>query len=457
MEVVIVNQIPEDRISSLPRASRGHKSPVSSHQSPRVAFCRHPPNNKEEISTREAIMPEAVIVSAVRTPVGRAYKGSLRTTRPDDLAALAIKEALARVPGLAANEIDDVILGCAMPEGEQGMNVARIAALRAGLPVETSAMTINRFCSSGLQAIALAAERIRSGSAEVIVAGGTESMSMVPMGGNKISPNPWLVDHYPDAYISMGLGTEGIARKFGITREQADEFSLNSHKKALAAIAACHFKDETIPVEVKITSVPNGNGASSQSKSAPKPVTQTMTFSVDEGPRADTSLEALAKLKPAFHVKGTVTAGNSSQMSDGAAATVVMSDARAKSLGVKPLARFVAYATAGVLPEEFGIGPVAAIPKALKLAGLKLGDIGVFELNEAFAAQSLAVIKQAGLDPSRVNPNGGAIALGHPLGCTGAKLTATILRELQRRNARYGMVTMCIGGGMGAAGIFERL
>ncbi len=282
-------------------------------------------------------------------------------------------------------------------------------------------------------------------------------MSLVPMGGNKISPNPWLVDHYPDAYISMGLGTENIARKFGITREQADEFSLGSHTKALAAIAAGKFKDETVPVEVKITSVPNGNGASPKATSARKPVTQTLTFSVDEGPRADTSLDALAKLKPAFHVKGTVTAGNSSQMSDGAAATVVMSDARAKSLGVKPLARFVAYATAGVLPEEFGIGPVAAIPKALKLAGLSLKDIAVIELNEAFAAQSLAVVQQAGLDPARVNPNGGAIALGHPLGCTGAKLTASIIRELQRRNARYGMVTMCIGGGMGAAGSFERL
>ena len=400
-------------------------------------------------------MHEAVIVSSIRTPVGRAYKGTLRATRPDDLAALAIKEALARVPGLEAKEIDDVILGCAMPEGEQGMNVARIASLRAGLPVETSAMTINRFCSSGLQSIALAAERIRGGSAQVIVAGGTESMSLVPMGGNKISPNPWLVDHYPDAYISMGLGTENIARKFGITREQADEFSLGSHKKALAAIAAGKFKDETVPVEVNITSVPNGNGA--KARSAPKAVTQTLTFSVDEGPRADTSLDALAKLKPAFHVQGTVTAGNSSQMSDGAAATVVMSDARAKSLGVKPLARFVAYATAGVLPEEFGIGPVAAIPKALQLAGLSLKDLAVIELNEAFAAQSLAVIQQAGLDPARVNPNGGAIALGHPLGCTGAKLTASILRELERRNARFGMVTMCIGGGMGAAGIFERL
>ena len=413
-------------------------------------------------------MAEAVIVSAVRTPVGKAFKGSLRTTRPDDLAALAIREALARVPGLDAKEIDDVILGCAMPEGEQGMNVARIASLRAGLPIETSAMTVNRFCSSGLQAIAIAAERIRAGSAHAIVAGGTESMTMVPMGGNKVSPNPWLVDHNPDTYINMGLGTENIARKFGITREQADQFSVESHKKALAAIAAGHFKDETVPVEVKITAVDNGNGVSAgrapgsasgsgRATAAAKAATQTFTFEIDEGPRADTSLEALAKLKPAFHAKGTVTAGNSSQMSDGAAAAVVMSEERAKALGLKPLARFVAYATAGVLPEEFGIGPVAAIPKALKLAGLTLKDIAVFELNEAFAAQSLAVIQQAGLDPARVNPYGGAIALGHPLGCTGAKLTATILRELQRLNARYGMVTMCIGGGMGAAGIFERL
>ena len=402
-------------------------------------------------------MPEAVIVSAVRTPVGRAYKGSLRTTRPDDLAALAIKEALARVPGLEPKDVDDVILGCAMPEGEQGMNVARIASLRAGLPVETSAMTINRFCSSGLQAIALAAERIRSGGAEIIIAGGTESMSMVPMGGNKISPNPWLVDHYPDAYINMGLGTENIARKFGVTREQADEFSASSHKKALAALAAGFFKDETIPVEVKITTLANGNGASSKPKGPAKPTTQTFTFDADELPRADTNLDALAKLKPAFHIKGTVTAGNSSPMSDGASATVVMSDARAKSLGLKPMARFVSYATAGCPPEEFGIGPVYAIPKALKLAGLSRNDIAVIELNEAFAAQSLCVIQQAQLDSARVNPNGGAIALGHPLGCTGAKLTATLIRDLQRKNARYGMVTMCIGGGMGAAGIFERL
>jgi len=400
-------------------------------------------------------MPEAVIVSSVRTPVGRGYKGSLRTTRPDDLAAIVIKEALARVPGLDLKEIDDVILGCAMPEGEQGMNVARIAALRAGLPVETSAMTINRFCSSGLQAIALAADRIRSGAAQVIVAGGTESMSLVPMGGHKISPNPWLVDHYPDAYINMGLGTEHIARKFGISREQADQFALDSHKKAVAALAAEKFKDETVPVEVKITALPNSNGT--KPKGPVKPATQSFVFDKDEMPRADTSLEVLAGLKPAFHVKGTVTAGNSSPMSDGAAAVVVMSDAKAAQLGLKPQARFVAFATAGCPPEEFGIGPVYAIPKVLDLAGLSLNDVAMIELNEAFAAQALAVIQQANLDAARVNPNGGAIALGHPLGCTGAKLTASLIRELQRRNARYGMVTMCIGGGMGAAGIFERL
>jgi acetyl-CoA acyltransferase len=400
-------------------------------------------------------MPEAVIVSSVRTPVGRGFKGSLRTSRPDDLAALVIKEALARVPGLDPKQIDDVILGCAMPEGEQGMNVARIAALRAGLPVETSAMTVNRFCASGLQAIAQAAERIRSGAAHVIVAGGTESMSMVPMGGNKISPNPWLVDHYPDAYINMGLGTENLARKFGITRENADQFATNSHRKAVAALASDQFKDETVPVEVKITSLPNGNGA--KGKTAPKPATQSFVFERDELPRPETSMQVLAALKPAFHAKGTVTAGNSSPMSDGAAAVVLMSEAKAAELGLKPQARFVSYATAGCPPEEFGIGPVYAIPKALALAGLSLSDLAVVELNEAFAAQSLAVIQQANLDAARVNPNGGAIALGHPLGCTGAKLTASLVRELQRRDARYGMVTMCIGGGMGAAGIFERL
>lgn len=399
-------------------------------------------------------MAEAFIVSSVRTAVGRAGKGSLRTTRPDDLAAEVIKAALARVPGLDPREIDDVILGCAMPEAEQGMNVARIASLRAGLPVQCSAMTINRFCSSGLQAIAIAVDRIRTGAAQVIVAGGTESMSMVPMGGNKVSVNPWLAENNPDSYISMGLGTENIARKFRVTREQADQFSLESHKKAVAALAVGKFKDETIPVEVKITSAPESTSAG---KGAAKTATQTFVFDTDEGPRVDTSLEALGKLKPAFHVQGMVTAGNSSQLSDGAAAAVLMSEERAKALGLKPLARLVSFATAGCPPEEFGIAPVYAIPKALKLAGLKLGDLAVIELNEAFAAQSLAVIQEARLDPARVNPNGGAIALGHPLGCTGAKLTASIIRELQRRNARYGMVTMCVGGGMGAAGVIERL
>jgi len=399
-------------------------------------------------------MREAVIVSSVRTAVGKAFKGTLRAMRPDDLAAAAIQSAMARVPGLDAREIEDVILGCAMPEGEQGMNVARIAALRAGLPVESSAMTINRFCSSGLQAIAIAAERIMVGHAEVIVAGGTESMSMVPMGGNKVSPNPWLMDHYPDSYLGMGLTAENLARKYGITREQADQFSYQSHQKALAAIAAGKFRDEVVPVEVRITALENGaNGGSNGSR----PKTTTTMFDTDEGPRADTSLEALAKLKPAFHARGTTTAGNSSQMSDGAAAAVVMSAERAKALGAKPLARFLAFATAGCPPEEMGVGPVYAIPKALKLAGLALDDIEVIELNEAFAVQALSVIKFAELDPARVNPNGGAIALGHPLGCTGAKLTATIVRELERRKARYGLVTMCVGGGMGAAGIFERL
>jgi acetyl-CoA acyltransferase len=393
---------------------------------------------------------DAVIVSSVRTAVGKAGKGALRSTRPDDLAAIAIRAAIDRVPGLDPKGIDDVILGCAMPEAEQGMNVARIAALRAGLPVEISAMTINRFCSSGLQAIAQAAERIMLGHSEVILAGGTESMSLVPMGGNKVAPNPWLMDHYPDAYLGMGLTAENLARKYNITRREADEFSYASHQKALAAIAAGKFKDEIVPVEVHTTLVSNGNGVGGRAK------TTNSMFDTDEGPRADTSLEALAKLKPAFHARGTVTAGNSSQMSDGAAAAVVMSADRARALGVKPLARFVAFATAGAPPEEMGIGPVHAIPKVLRIAGLTLDQIDVIELNEAFAAQSLTVIRQAGLDPARVNPNGGAIALGHPLGCTGAKLTATILRELERRNARYGLVTMCIGGGMGAAGIFER-
>ena len=391
-------------------------------------------------------MREVVIVSAVRTPVGKAYKGTLRATRPDDLGATAIKGALERVPKLDPKEIEDVILGCAMPEAEQGMNVARIASLRAGLPIEISAMTINRFCSSGLQAIALAAERIMAGGAETVVAGGVESMTMIPMGGHKVSANPWLISNYPDAYLSMGLTAERLAKRFHITREQADEFSLESHKKAIAAIEAGKFDDEIVPVAVSFTT-PNGS----------KPKRQEILFKMDEGPRADTSLEGLAALKAAFHVKGTVTAGNSSQMSDGAAAAVVMSAERAKALGLKPLARYVGYATAGYKPEEMGIGPVFAIPKVLRMAGLKLSDIDVIELNEAFAAQSLAVIQEGKLDSSRINVNGGAIALGHPLGCTGAKLTAIIIRELKRRGGRYGMVTMCVGGGMGAAGIFENL
>jgi acetyl-CoA acyltransferase len=398
-------------------------------------------------------MREAVIVSSVRTAVGKAPKGTLRTTRPDDLAALVIQEALARAKGLKPEDVEDVVIGCATPEAEQGMNLARIASLRAGLPVSVSAMTINRFCSSGLQAIAIAAERIMAGQGEVAIAGGAESMSMVPMGGHKIAPNPWLIDNFPDAYINMGLTAENVAIKYGVTRLQADEFSLRSHQKALAAIAAGKFKDEIVPVDVSYSVLEAGANGSA---SGAKPRTIKIRFDTDEGPRADTSLEALGKLRPAFHARGVVTAGNSSQTSDAAAACVVMSAERARQLGLKPLARFVAFATAGAPPEEMGIGPVNAIPKALKIAGLKLDQIDVIELNEAFAAQALAVINVAGLDPARVNVNGGAVALGHPLGCTGAKLTASILRELERRNARYGLVTMCIGGGMGAAGIFER-
>jgi acetyl-CoA acyltransferase len=389
---------------------------------------------------------DVVIVSSVRTAVGKSGKGTLRVTRPDDLAATAIKGALERVPQVDPKEIEDVIIGCATPEAEQGMNVARIASLRAGLPVEVSAMTINRFCSSGLQAISLAADSIMAGRAEIAIGGGVESMSMIPMGGHKVSANPWLVGNYPDAYLSMGLTAERLAKRFGITREQADEFSLNSHKKALAAIQAGRFEDEIVPVPVSFTT-PNGS----------KPKRIDITFKVDEGPRADTTMEALSALRPAFHAKGTVTAGNSSQTSDGAAASVLMSADKARQLGIKPLARFVAFATAGYKPEEMGLGPVYAIPKVLKMTGLKLEDISVFELNEAFAAQALSVIKEAGLDTSKINPNGGAVALGHPLGCTGAKLTATIIRELKRSNGRYGIVTMCIGGGMGAAGIIENV
>jgi acetyl-CoA acyltransferase len=392
-------------------------------------------------------MNEAVVVSAVRTAVGKAPKGILKSTRPDDLGAIAVKGALACVPALDPKEIEDVIIGCAMPEAEQGLNMARIISLRAGLPVSAAAMTINRYCASGLQSIALAADRIRGGGADVIVAGGAESMSYLPMGGNKIAVNPWLIDNYPGSYMSMGLTAERVAKHYGITREESDQFALDSHRKALAATRAGNFADEIVPVPV-VTTVPNGSG---------KPVTNEKEFKVDEGPRADTSFEALSRLRAVFHAKGVVTAGNSSQTSDGAAAAVVMSERRAREIGALPLARFVSFAYAGCLPEEMGIGPIYAIPKALKLAGLTLDQVDVIELNEAFAAQSLAVIRTLSIDPARVNVNGGAIALGHPLGCTGAKLTATLLRELKRRNARYGLVTMCVGGGMGAAGIFENL
>ncbi len=392
-------------------------------------------------------MRDAVIVSAVRTATGRAPKGTLKNTRPDEMGAAVIKEAIRRVEGLDVAEIEDVIMGCAMPEAEAGMNVARAASVRAGLPVETSAMTINRFCSSGLQSIAIAADRIRTGAAETIIAGGLETMSLIPMGGHTIRPNPYLVEHYPDFYLNMGLATENVARKYEISREEQDAFAARSHEKAARAIDSGNFKDEVVPLTVSVEEL-NERGQKTQ---------REIVFETDEGVRRDTSTDALAKLKPAFHLKGTITAGNASQMSDGAAAAVVMSDARAKELGLKPLGRFIAYATAGCPPEEMGIGPVFAIPKALKLAGLSLDQIDVIELNEAFAAQSLAVIKTLGLDIEKVNVNGGAIALGHPLGCTGAKLTATILRELERRKGRYGMVTMCVGGGMGAAGIFERI
>jgi acetyl-CoA acyltransferase len=393
-------------------------------------------------------MQDAVIVSTVRTAVGKAPRGTLATARPDDLAATVIDAAFARVPQLDKREVDDVILGCAHPEAEQGMNVARIASLRAGLPVEVSAMTVNRFCASGLQAIAQAADRIRGGGASVVVAGGTESMSMIPMGGHKISANPWLVDNLPAAYLSMGLTAERVGERFHVSREDADAFALASHQKALKAIAEGRFVDEIVPVEWTQRTPKNGSA---------KPIEEKRSFQVDEGPRADTSAEALANLKPAFHAKGTVTAGNSSQTSDGAAAAIVMSAERAAALGMKPVARFVAFATAGCAPDIMGIGPVDAVPKALKIAGLKLDDIGLVELNEAFAAQSLAVIRELGLDPEKVNVNGGAIALGHPLGCTGAKLTATLLHEMQRRKVRYGLVTMCVGGGMGAAGVLENL
>ena len=389
-------------------------------------------------------MTEAVIVSAVRTAVGRAPHGTLRGTRPDELAAAAIHEALRRAPALDPSEIEDVILGCAMPEAEQGLNVARIASLRAGIPVAASAVTVNRFCSSGLQAIAFAAERVMCGFSSAVVAGGTESMSLVPMGGHKLAPNPILVDRYPDVYLTTGLVAENHARESHISRDDQDAFALRSHQRAIAAIDDGRFAGEIVPITAKLVD-PAGPGRASEHQ-----------FSVDEGPRRDTSAGALAKLRPAFHVQGTVTAGNSSQTSDGAAAVVVTSAERARERGLAPLGRFVAYATAGVEPERFGLGPVPAIRKALKLAGLTLDQIDLVELNEAFAAQVLACLKELPIDPARLNVNGGAIALGHPLGCTGAKLTTTLLYEMRRRNARYGLVSMCVGGGMGAAGIFER-
>ena len=385
-------------------------------------------------------MPEAVIIDCLRTAVGRAPRGALRNTRPDDLAAIVIRSLLKRYP--QATAVEDVIIGCAMPEGESGNNMARQALLRAGLPDSVPGMTINRFCSSGLQSIALAADRIRAGGADILIAGGAESMSLIPFGGNKPAPNPWFVDHWPEVYMSMGLTAERLQKKYGISREDADRFALRSHQNAVRAQQEGRFDQEIVPVEVE--SVSPGNSTKD-------------VFQKDEGPRADTSAEALAKLKPVFHAQGTVTAGNSSQTSDGAAAALLMSDTKARELGLKPKARFVSFAVAGVPPEIMGIGPVAAIPKALDKAGVKLDAVGAIELNEAFAVQALAVIREGGLDPERINPNGGAIALGHPLGCTGAKLTATVLREMERSQTRYGMVTMCIGGGQGAAGIFERL
>jgi acetyl-CoA acyltransferase len=385
-------------------------------------------------------MPQAVIIDCLRTAVGRAPRGALRNTRPDDLAAIVIRALLKRYPQAIA--VEDVILGCAMPEGESGNNMARQALLRAGLPDSVPGMTINRFCSSGLQSIALAADRIRAGGADILIAGGAESMSLIPFGGNKPAPNPWFVDHWPEVYMSMGLTAERLQKKYGISREDADQFALRSHQNAVRAQQEGRFDQEIVPVEVESVSPDNST----------KDI-----FRKDEGPRADTSAEALAKLKPVFHQQGTVTAGNSSQTSDGAAAALLMSDTKARELGLKPKARFVSFAVAGVPPEIMGIGPVVAIPKALDKAGVKLDAVGAIELNEAFAVQALAVIREGGLDPERINPNGGAIALGHPLGCTGAKLTATVLREMERSQTRYGMVTMCIGGGQGAAGIFERL
>lgn len=392
-------------------------------------------------------MKEAVIVTSIRTPVGRAFKGALATTRPDDLAAAALRGALERTPGLDPAQVDDVILGCAFPEAEQGLNVGRLAALLAGLPASVPGQTVNRFCSSGLQTIALAAQAVMTGMAEVVLAGGVESMTRVPMTGNKIMVNPELVRTGPDAYLNMGLTAENVADRYQVSRQDQDAFALQSHQRAAAAQEAGRFRDELVPVEVK-RYAPGKNGKIEEKASL---------HADDEGPRPDSSLAALAKLKPAFKQGGSVTAGNSSQMSDGAAVSVVMSAERAAALGLQPLARFVAFAVAGVDPAVMGIGPIEALPKALKLAGLGISDLGLVELNEAFASQSLAVMRTLGLDPETTNVNGGAIALGHPLGCTGAKLTATLLHEMPRRKVRYGAVSMCIGGGMGAAGIFENL
>jgi acetyl-CoA acyltransferase len=387
-------------------------------------------------------MEDAVIVSAVRTAVGKAPRGTLSTVRPDEMAAHVIAEALRRAGPLDPALVDDVVLGCAMPEAEQGLNVARIASLRAGLPVEASAVTVNRFCASGLQAIAYGAERLMLGQADAVIAGGTESMSLVPMGGNKISPNPSLVESYPDVYLTTGLVAENHARESDISREAQDAFSVESHRRAVAAIDAGRFAGEIVPLTVRLVDHAG---------------VREFTFDIDEGPRRDTSLDALAKLRAAFQADGTVTAGNSSQTSDGAAALVLTTAAIARAQGLTPLARFVGYATAGVAPELFGIGPVPAIKKVLARTGLRLDQIDLVELNEAFAAQVLACTKALPIDPDRLNVNGGAIALGHPLGCTGARLTTTLVHEMHRRGARYGMVTMCVGGGMGAAGIFERL
>ncbi len=390
-------------------------------------------------------MREAVVVTAVRSAVGKAPRGALKDARPDELAAQVIRAALQRTPGLEPGEVDDVILGCAMPEGEQGLNVARVAALRAGLPDSVPGVTVNRFCASGLQAIAMAAERILAGWAEVVVAGGTESMSRIPMSGWKFAPHPELVERWPDVYLSMGNTAEIVARRFEVSREDQDRWGLRSHQRAAAAIREGRFRDEIVPVRVR-----------RWEEDGPAPRAREITFEVDEGVRFDASLEAMAKLKPAFAKDGTVTPGNASQTSDGAAACVVMSSQRAEQLGLRPLGVFRSFSVAGVPPEIMGIGPVQAVPKALRLAGLRLEDVDLIELNEAFASQTLAVIRQLELDPERVNPNGGAIALGHPLGCTGAKLTATLLHEMRRRGARYGVVTMCVGGGMGAAAVFER-